>query len=126
MEVADFLAEQGNNVSLVTRSRLGGREPTERNTFITLREQLIGRGVKVFPFSPVFEIRDNGIYVVSDNELLFLPADTVVTAVGAKAENKLVEELKEVVPELYAIGDCARVRNAKEAVNEAAELGRRI
>jgi 2-enoate reductase len=126
MEVAYFLAEQGKKVSLVTRSRLGGREPIERNIFVTLRERLIERGVMVFPFSPVFEIRDNGVYVVSDNELLFLTADTLVMAVGAKADNKLVEELKGVVPELYAIGDCARVRNAKEAVNEAAELGRKI
>jgi 2,4-dienoyl-CoA reductase-like NADH-dependent reductase (Old Yellow Enzyme family)/thioredoxin reductase len=126
MEVADFLAEQGKKVSLVTRSRLGGREPIERNTFVTLRERLVERGVMIFPFSPVFEIRDNGVYVVSDNELLFLPADTVVMAVGAKSEDKLLEELKGIVPELYAIGDCARVRNAKEAVNEGAELGRKI
>jgi len=126
MEVADFLAERGKKVSLVTRSRLGGREPIERNTFVTLRERLVERGVMIFPFSPVFEIRDNGVYVVSDNELLFLPADTVVMAVGAKSEDKLLEELKGIVPELYAIGDCARVRNAKEAVNEGAELGRKI
>jgi hypothetical protein len=45
------------------------------------------------PFSPVFEIMDNGAYVVNDNELLFLPADTVVMAVCAKSENKLLEEL---------------------------------
>jgi 2,4-dienoyl-CoA reductase (NADPH2) len=126
MEVADFLAEQGKKVSLVTRSRLGGREPIERNIFVTLRERLVERGVMIFPFSPAFEIRENGVYVVSDNELLFLPADTVVIAVGAKPEKTLLEELQGIVPELYAIGDCARVRNAKEAINEGSELGHKI
>jgi 2,4-dienoyl-CoA reductase-like NADH-dependent reductase (Old Yellow Enzyme family)/thioredoxin reductase len=123
MEVADFLATQGKKISLITRNRLGGRVPIERNTFVTLRERLVERGVVIFPFSMVFEIRDNGVYMVSDNELLFLPADTVVMAIGAKSENKLSEELQGIVPELYAFGDCVLVRNAKEAVNEGYELG---
>ena len=126
MEVADLLAEQGKKVSLTTRSRLGGREPMERNTFVTLRERLVEREVMVFPFSTVFEIRDNGVYIAMDNELLFLPADTVVMAVGARPENRLFNELQGTVPELYAIGDCARVRNAKEAVNEGCELGHKL
>jgi NADH dehydrogenase FAD-containing subunit len=111
---------------LTTRNRLGGQVPMERNTFVTLRERLVDREVMIFPFSTVFEIRDNGVYIVSDNELLFLPADTVVMAVGARPENRLLNELQGTVPELYAIGDCARVRNAKEAVNEGCELGHKI
>jgi len=76
--------------------------------------------------SPVFEIKNNGVYVVSDNELLFLPADTVVMAVGAKPENKLLKELQGITAELYAIGDCVQPRDAREAINEAAEVGRKI
>lgn len=126
MEVAVFLAEQGKKVSLVTRSRLGGRKPMERNVFVTLREHLVTREVMVFPFSSVFEIKDNGISIVSDNELLFLPADSVIMAVGARPVNSLLKELQGVVSQLYAIGDCVRVRNAKEAMNEAYELGQKL
>jgi hypothetical protein len=64
--------------------------------------------------------------VVFDNELLFLPADTVVMAVGAKPENNLLAELQEIVPEVYAIGDCVQARNAREAISEGAEVGRQI
>jgi 2,4-dienoyl-CoA reductase-like NADH-dependent reductase (Old Yellow Enzyme family)/thioredoxin reductase len=126
METAALLAEQGKKVSLVARSRLGGRKPMERNIFVTLRERLVTREVMIFPFSSVFEIKDNGILIVSDNELLFLPADNVIMAAGARPENSLLQELQGSVPELYAIGDCIRVRNAKEAMNEGYELGLKL
>ncbi|MFC1964539.1 hypothetical protein ACFLWG_00835 [Chloroflexota bacterium] len=41
-------------------------------------------------------------------------------------ENRLVEELKGVVPEIFAIGDCMEPRNALFAIREGAEIGRRI
>jgi len=127
MEVADFLAGQGKKVSLVTKKRLGENgTPLERNTFVTLRDRLIEQRVMLFPLSPVFEIKSNGVYVVSDNELLFLAADTVIMAVGAKPEKKLLTELQGIVFELYAIGDCVQPRDAREAINEAAEVGRKI
>jgi 2,4-dienoyl-CoA reductase-like NADH-dependent reductase (Old Yellow Enzyme family)/thioredoxin reductase len=127
MEVAELLADQGKKVTLVTRGRLGGSgELLERNLFVTLRDRLIEEGVAIIPFTPVFEIRQGGVYVVLDNELLFLPADTVVLAAGSRPENALANNLKGLVPEVYSIGDCARVRDAREAINEGAEIGRRI
>lgn len=127
MEVADFLAEKGKKVSVVTKNRLGENgTPLERNIFVTLRDRLIERRVMIFAHSPVFEIRSNGVYVVYDNELLFLPADTVVMAVGARPESKLVADLQGIAPELYAIGDCVQARDAREAIHEGAEVGRKI
>jgi 2-enoate reductase len=65
MEVAALLAEQGKKVSLVTKNRLGENGvPLERNLFVTLRDRLIERRVMIIFLSPVFEIRDNGVYVV--------------------------------------------------------------
>ena len=58
--------------------------------------------------------------------LVFLQADTVVMAVGAKSENQLAEELKGTVAEFHAIGDCVEPRDAMEAIREAAEVGRQI
>ena len=59
---------------------------------------MINHGVRIYPDSPVLEIRDNGVYVANNRELLFLKADTVVLAVGVEPENKLTKELKDVVP----------------------------
>jgi 2,4-dienoyl-CoA reductase-like NADH-dependent reductase (Old Yellow Enzyme family)/thioredoxin reductase len=127
METAELLVQQGKKVTLVTRNRLGGSgEPLERNLFVTLRNYLVEKGVMLFPFAPVFEIKSNGVYVVIANELLFLQADTIVLAVGAKPENTLVNALQGTAPEIYAVGDCARVRDAREAINEGSEIGRLI
>ena len=100
--------------------------PLERNLYVTLRDKLIGRDVSVYDYSPVFEIREDGVYAIDGRELLFLEADTVVLAIGAKSENTLAQELTGCVAELYAIGDCAEPRNAREAIHDGAEIGRKI
>jgi hypothetical protein len=58
--------------------------------------------------------------------MLFLKADTVVLATRSKAENELAEQLKGVVPELYAIGDCVEPRNSMDAIHEGFKVGREI
>ena len=127
LEVADILARQGKNVSLVTLKALGQNgAPVEGSLFLALRRKLIDGGVAVYPFSPVREVRKNGVYVDNAGHLLFLKADTIVQAVGTQSENKLVQELEGLVPEVYCIGDCLEPRDAVEAMSEGAEIGRRI
>ena len=128
MEVANFLAEQGKKVFLVTRSELGGRRdnPMDRDLYRTLRYKLIEQGAALFPHSPLFEITEKGVYVNDNRHLMFLPADTVVLAVGKRAENQLVEELKGIAPEIHNIGDSAEPRDAMYAIREGAEIGRII
>lgn len=127
MEVAHLLAQQGKRVSIITMNRLGENgSPLERNVYFEFRQKLIEDRVTIYALSPVVEIRENGVYVNCDRELTYVPADTVVLAVGARAENSLLVEIKPIVPEVYAIGDCAEPRYAKEAINEGAEVGRKI
>jgi Pyruvate/2-oxoglutarate dehydrogenase complex, dihydrolipoamide dehydrogenase (E3) component, and related enzymes len=124
LEIADQLADQGKRVSLVTRRALG--RGIERNVYLTLRNRLIEKGVQLFANSPVVEIRDKGVYIAFEGDLVFLKADTVVLAVGVKPEKDLIEALKRVVPEVYAIGDCVEPRDAMWAVREGAEIARQI
>jgi hypothetical protein len=74
----------------------------------------------------VHEIRENGVHIEYNRELVFLKADTVVLAVGAKSENKLAEELKSTDFKIYMVGDCIAPRDAREAIREGAEIGREI
>ncbi|MBI2907903.1 MAG: FAD-dependent oxidoreductase [Chloroflexi bacterium] len=124
MEVADLLAGQGKQVSLATRTRLG--RDVERNLYLTLRDRLIGRGVRIYENAPLYEIKEKGVYFTHNRELLYLPADTVVLAMGAKAEDRLAEELKGLAPELHVIGDCAEPRDALMAIADGARVGRLI
>ncbi|MFH1090797.1 MAG: FAD-dependent oxidoreductase, partial [Pseudomonadota bacterium] len=124
MEIADQLAGEGRRVSLVSRRQVG--RGMERNVYLTLRQRLMDKGVRIYQFSPVAEIRPDGLYMIFNNDLVFLSADTVVLAVGMKSRSDVVEKLKKAVPEMYSIGDCIQPRDVMEAVREAAELARRI
>jgi 2-enoate reductase len=124
MEIADQLVDEGKIVSLVSRRSIGRN--VERNVYLTLRDRLIKKGVRLFPGCPLIEIREKGIYFVFQNDLVFLEADTVVIAVGVTAQNKLVDQLQDQVPELYQIGDCVQPRDIMAAIREGAETGRVI
>jgi pyruvate/2-oxoglutarate dehydrogenase complex dihydrolipoamide dehydrogenase (E3) component len=124
MEIADQLAQEGKRVSLVTRRALG-RE-TERNVYLTLRNRLIEKGVYIYQHCPVVEIREEGVFIVFNNDLVFLKADTVVLALGVRPEQELSAAVKEIVPEYYQIGDCKMPRDVMAAIREGAEVGRLI
>ena len=124
MEIADQLAQQGRKVNLVTRRDLG--RGIERNIYLTLRNRLIQKGVYIFQNSPVVEIREGGAYIVFNNDLFFLPAETIVLAVGVRPDNELIDKLSGIVTEVYGVGDCLQPRNVMHAIREAAEIARII
>lgn len=124
METGDLLASQGKKVFLATRSQLG--RGVIREVFLTLRERLVEKGVQFFENAPLYEVGEKGVNLLYNKELIHLAVDTVVLAAGSKSENRLAEQLKGLVPELYTIGDCVEPRDARDAVVEGAEVGRRI
>jgi len=70
----------------------------------------------------VLEIGETGVVVEFGGDIFSLLADTVVLAVGARPVNSLAAELKDLIPELYVIGDCVEPRHAAVATYEAAEV----
>jgi 2,4-dienoyl-CoA reductase-like NADH-dependent reductase (Old Yellow Enzyme family)/thioredoxin reductase len=124
LEIADQLADQDKKVSLVTRRALG--RGIERNVYLTLRNKLIEKRVQLFANSPVVEIREAGVYIAYEGDLVFLKSDNVVLAVGVKPEKQLIEALKGLATEVYAIGDCVQPRDAMWAIREGAEVAREI
>ena len=131
LEVADYLARKGKKVSIITRNKLGGSgKPPDHNTLRVLMDRFIEQGVSLYPHSTVFEIKEDGVYIDYEHQVLFgltfLKADTVVLAMGARAVNGLSCEVKEVVPQIYKIGDCVEPRNVMECLKEASEIGRLV
>jgi hypothetical protein len=57
-------------------------------------------------------------------ELRF-PAETVIIAMGLRADRSLSDELADR-PDVYTIGDCVEPREAMDAVYEGFEVGRTI
>ncbi len=124
MEVALALSRQGKEVTLVTRRKVG--RDVRKATRLALLELLMERKVPLYPYFEVVEIRGNGVLAVNEGTLFFLPADTVVLGVGAVSEKGLIDLLRPIVPELYAIGDCVEPKDALAAISQGAAAGRSV
>lgn len=124
LETALLLAEQGKDVSLVTRAAFG--LTLERMTFRTLLNRLIDLRVPMYPNTAVLEIMPKHVVVRFNGEVLELPSDTVVQAVGMRSENSLFQELEGIVPEIYTVGDCTKPRNAAAVAYQAAQVAAKI
>ncbi len=83
-------------------------------------------GIRVMDQYDVKEVNEKGVLVKKDGEETLLPADTVVLATGAVANNPLEEELKGRVNELHVIGDALKPRKLTEAIREGFDLAKDI
>ncbi|HEY94825.1 MAG TPA: FAD-dependent oxidoreductase [Dehalococcoidia bacterium] len=132
LSAALYLADQGKNVSVITRSDIA--RGLNSNMKKTLIEFLVRDGVYLYSRATPDSITGNGVNIwwttseapVRDNMFLFLKADTVVLAVGAENDNKLVSELEGIVPEIYPVGDCTGKRSVFAAIRGGSEIGRTI
>ena len=96
----------------------------DKGAFMT---SLRNNNVEILTSLKISEITDNGIVAVGkDKTTRTVNADNVVIALGLKSNAKLHEELKNKVPELYAIGDCVEPRKIGNAIQEGYAVGRTI
>ena len=126
LETAIHLANQGKKVSVVSRGKIA--RDIGRLLKLTLKDRLVKQGVYLYPDSLPERITEGGVTIINEGEILFLKADTIVMAVGSKAEDKLIRELSERMPELemWAIGDCVEPRDALAAIHEGFKVGNEI
>lgn len=99
----------------------------ESHTRVFILASLAKYNVKVLTRAKVVEITDNGIYYLHDDkDRYFIPGDTVVLAVGYRSNNKVFEEIRSQMKEVYCVGDCVTPRTAFEAIHEGYEVGLKI
>jgi len=92
----------------------------------TIMRSLREFGVSMVSNAAVERITDAGVMATIDGEDRLIPADTVVIAVGHRAEGGLLEELRAKAPEVHGIGDCVEPRTALEAIREAHDIAIKI
>ncbi|MFC1532885.1 FAD-dependent oxidoreductase [Thermodesulfobacteriota bacterium] len=124
MEAALVLAREGRHVSLVESLELGNRLHIGIRS--TLRNRLVEMGVHVYTHSKVMRVTPSGVDVANSGTLLHLNAGTVVLAIGVRPLRDLINDLKDKGVPFHAVGDCSDPRDAMEAINEGAEIGRII
>jgi 2,4-dienoyl-CoA reductase (NADPH2) len=86
-------------------------------------------GVETLTSVKVKEIKEGpagGILYEKEGKEAFLPAETVILATGYAPNNSLYQQMDSLVPEVYTIGDCVKVRTAMEAIHEGFRVALQI
>ncbi len=91
----------------------------------TVIAELKRLGVKIITGAKAIEVSEAGLRIQKETREELLPADSIVIATGSKSEDALAS-FKDLVPELYVIGDAEKPRNALEAIREGFSVGLRI
>lgn len=127
IETALFLDGLGREVTIVCRSRLGGRRGAdEKIAHRAMLQRLVERRIPVYADTAVLEIGPRNVTVRLGEEIVALPCRSVVLAVGATPVDELAGELEGAVAEVYTVGDCVQPGTAARAAYSAARLAIRL
>jgi pyruvate/2-oxoglutarate dehydrogenase complex dihydrolipoamide dehydrogenase (E3) component len=126
---AEYLAELGKTVHIVTSSLFVGSELGPSQDLYLARQRLMQKGATFTSDFAVLEIRGtevHGLNVYTNEGKVFSGFDTVVAAMGNEVNDSLYFALKGCVPELYRAGDCVAPRKVDMAIYEGYVVGKRI
>ncbi len=127
-ETALFLAEQDKNVIIVEMLAQVLPEMDVPGPRLAFFERLNKRNVKIETNKKLEEITDDGIIVTNgEGRKIRLKADTVILALGLKADHQLYNDLTSLPGlDVYTIGDYAEPRNIYDAIHEGHVTARNI
>ena len=126
LEVADFLADKGAKVEVVTETLFAGSQ-VDDSTLAAIYERLLNKGVVITPLTKVKEIKGDTVTVFNvftKAEREIKGVDTVVIASGGEANDTLYRSLKGQVKELHAVGQCLSPRKLRDSIWDGARVGR--
>jgi len=124
-DALEQLLDRGNKEVCVVEMMKKVGQDIGNSTRWTVMAELKRLGVKIIVGAKAIEVTDAGLRIQKEAREELLPADSLVIATGSKSENALAS-LKDLVPELYVIGDAKEPRNALEAIREGFLIGLRI
>ena len=124
-ESAISFAHEGHKTTVVEmRSRI--LQGCNRFYKGAVSEQIRLNQVGICTDTVVREITDEGVVCVDKNKEFILPADSVVYAAGFRTPEKLVDELSDLVEDTYVIGDCGKVGQIYQAMNQGYHMAKLI
>ncbi len=126
LSVADFLAERGVKVEILTPAIFAGSNLDEI-TLETIYYRLLNKGVVITILTDVKSFKSDTVTaynVLTNVEREITGVDTVVISTSGRADNALYESLKEEVKELYIVGQCLAPRTLRDSIWDGARTGR--
>ncbi|WP_294216367.1 oxidoreductase [Pseudobutyrivibrio sp.] len=94
-------------VDMIPESMLGNGASIMNST--SLLQKLNAKGVKFICESKVEDVTADGIKISNKDGETVIPCDNVVLSFGQRRNTAVVDELKNIVPNTYVIGDCSNV-----------------
>ena len=125
--VAEWLADQGKEVTMVSRLEYVGRR-MEGMAHISQMQRLVERGVALVPMTLVTSVAGRAVrgqHVLTGVEYS-QETDNVVLVMGKQPNDALYVELKGKVREIYRVGDCVAPRRITDAIYEGNLVGRKL
>ena len=92
----------------------------------TVRSELRRLGCSIQKNTKAIGITPEGLEIESTEGPGFIPADSIVIAVGSRSDNQLANDTEGLLPERYTIGDAKTPRNLMDAIKEGFMTGLEI
>ncbi len=125
-ELAEFLTKRGRKVTIVDNGEINGQgmiHHLQQQLFVWFEK----KGVVLKPGVKYVEINNDGLVVVDKNgQTQTIIADTIIPALPLSANSSLLENLKGVVSEVYAVGDCRQPQLIVDAIADGARTAHSI
>ncbi|MBN2038575.1 MAG: FAD-dependent oxidoreductase [Spirochaetes bacterium] len=126
-ELGEFFVKRGRKVTIVEKADDVGEGMTN-----IMKEYLLlwfeKKDVKIY--SGVMEfvnITDKGLTIIDkDGNEQLIEADNIVPAMPLSNNIDMIKEIKKIVPEVYAVGDCKEPKLIADAIGEALKIAREI
>jgi len=125
---AEALVDNGATVTLVT-ARLHAGGGLDQATLATMHQRLGGKGVVFQTHTALVAVQPSGAVLrdVFNGHEWTEPADLIVAAIGADADDGLLTELTDRGDvEVLSVGDCVAPRTMLEAIREGRLAGRAV
>jgi len=124
-ETAEFLHEQGRQVTLVELRPEMALDIDFWNRWVLL-DRLVASGLRMIVNAIPEAITRDGVRIVVEGQTEVLPADSVVYAVGSRPDTALQQALEGRGLELHVIGDCEHAQRVRQAVDAGFRVGMTI
>ena len=124
-ETALDLAENGHSVTLVEMLPKIMKDVAVTD-FLAYSERIAKTDMRILTETRLEEVLDNGARVSAKKGEETIEADTVILALGLKAEQGLYNELAAAGKEVYLVGDAVKAGEIFDAIHTAYRVGLRI
>lgn len=122
-EMAIWLSSHGHQVTIIEMADklMASGEPAPMNTQM-IKELLEHHQVDIHLSAPLQEVTSNSIIIKEQGKDVTLPVESVVLALGYRANNSLYHAIAPEVKEIYNVGDSKRPKDIMEGIWDAYNL----